>query len=421
MMVLFLLMVSVGPLTTRTNIGEFPRQPSRQRVAEALNFSSFGADSRFFRLCRDAAVCRVELYAGFFHPAGQGRAERDVLRSTDIAVMDTNCGAPSDEFSEADNAAAQTWLHAWQHPADCATAKLGVIDQYHRGGIGSSLHFVVYTALKIMSEGRVAVFGPGQWRWADCAQGSPECYFLPFSSCRWTGHHSDALPYDNEYPPAPLHRPTGVLFQQKSWAFARSHVLRYLMRPRPEVELHVRSLVARSFPLGLPRPLASLFVRRQDKVLYENAAVSVDVYFDQLAHVAKTLRIRDVYLGTDDALVVEEARASFGGTFTIHTLDIERNFSLFNWMNETENRRKPLEEQMLASLADLYLQVHADVWVGTLSSNWCRLVDELRTAVGKTCFPFFDVEGLYLTEGTQLIRSSVRRQRGNAAVLSPFD
>jgi hypothetical protein len=215
--------------------------------------------------------------------------------------------------------------------------------------------------------------------------------------------------YDVDYPPQPLNRPAGWPFPKKSWAFARSHVLRYLLRPRPEVAAFVEATAARPFPHGLPRPLAALFVRWQDKGA-ESPTFGIDAYFAQLAPIAKALHLRDVYLGSDDARAVGEARAAYGGQFAIHALDIPRNFSML-----TDKGRTPLGGQMLASLADLYVQAHADVWVGTLSSNWCRMVDELRSAAGKTCLPFLDVDGRYLTEGTR------RRRRGRGARSSEAD
>lgn len=369
--------------------------PLPHRGWEALNLSTLGAGAPFERLCAEAAVCRAELYGGFWSHQG-GVIERSAF----IGMMDTNCGTPGGEFSMADNAAAQAWLHATQHPAHCADAKLGVVGAYHRGGIGSSLHFAVYTALRIMAEGRVAVFGPG-WAWANCPAGSPDCYFLPFSGCA-AGDSADVVHYEVDYPPLPLHRPAGWPFPHKSWAFARSHVLRYLLRPRPEVARFVEGAVAAAFPRGLPRPLAALFVRWQDKGV-ESPTFGIDAYFEQLAPIAGALRLRDVYLGSDDARAVAEARAAYGAAYAIHTLDIPRNFSLTSYA--AAGGTSPLGGQMLVSLADLYLQAHADVWVGTLSSNWCRMVDELRTAAGKACLPFLDVDGRYLTEGTRRRRA----------------
>ncbi len=39
------------------------------------------------------------------------------------------------------------------------------------------------------------------------------------------------------------------------------------------------------------------------------------------------------------------------------------------------------DEEMLNSLVNLDLALECDAWIGTLSSNWCRLIDELRATV----------------------------------------
>lgn len=60
---------------------------------------------------------------------------------------------------------------------------------------------------------------------------------------------------------------------------------------------------------------------------------------------------------------------------------------------EVERRyQSPLAEwQVLISLSDFYAT--ADIFVGTLSSNWCRLTDELRKVQGKARVPYLTPEG----------------------------
>ena len=50
---------------------------------------------------------------------------------------------------------------------------------------------------------------------------------------------------------------------------------------------------------------------------------------------------------------------------------------------------------VLEFLADLYIEVNADRYVGALTSNWCRLVDETRLVLGKT-ISFYTPENRYL-------------------------
>lgn len=48
---------------------------------------------------------------------------------------------------------------------------------------------------------------------------------------------------------------------------------------------------------------------------------------------------------------------------------------------------------MLNSLLHLDLALQCDSFVGTLSSNWCRLIDELRSTVRcKAHVPYLDAQ-----------------------------
>lgn len=54
-------------------------------------------------------------------------------------------------------------------------------------------------------------------------------------------------------------------------------------------------------------------------------------------------------------------------------------------------RRFGAVNDMTGSLLNLRLALECNAWVGTLSSNWCRLIDELRSTVGcKAHLPFAD-------------------------------
>jgi hypothetical protein len=50
---------------------------------------------------------------------------------------------------------------------------------------------------------------------------------------------------------------------------------------------------------------------------------------------------------------------------------------------------------VLEFLSDLFIEVNADLHVGTLTSNWCRLVDEVRLVLGKT-IPYYTPENKFL-------------------------
>ncbi len=55
--------------------------------------------------------------------------------------------------------------------------------------------------------------------------------------------------------------------------------------------------------------------------------------------------------------------------------------------------------EMLQSLVNLELALETSAWVGTLSSNWCRLIDEFRSTIGcRARSPFVDVAQVNATE-----------------------
>ena len=60
------------------------------------------------------------------------------------------------------------------------------------------------------------------------------------------------------------------------------------------------------------------------------------------------------------------------------------------WAHEYALKVGPSKD-MLGSLLNLQLTLECGAWVGTLSSNWCRLIDQMRSTVAcKAHLPFVD-------------------------------
>jgi hypothetical protein len=60
--------------------------------------------------------------------------------------------------------------------------------------------------------------------------------------------------------------------------------------------------------------------------------------------------------------------------------------------------KKQRGKVVLEFLTDLFIEANADLHVGTLTSNWCRLVDEIRLVLGKT-IPYYTPENLFYMNG----------------------
>ncbi len=90
-----------------------------------------------------------------------------------------------------------------------------------------------------------------------------------------------------------------------------------------------------------------------------------------------------MFVSTEDPLVISE----------LHTYEPEYRFY---FTNVTRLNLSPSEssahlgrmQEFLISWTQLYLAVQCDVFVGTRSSNWCRLIDELRKVNGKASTPY---------------------------------
>lgn len=163
----------------------------------------------------------------------------------------------------------------------------------------------------------------------------------------------------------------------------------YLLRPNAETASFIKAQAALVFPRGLPSSYFSVFVRRTDKVqeapIYELGAYAAAL--EPLQAAAPS--VRDIYFNSDDPEALLNVTSAFPGLRVWH-MTMDRGFSLAKLATFSAAQ---VGAQMRLSLTDLFLEAHADAHVGTLSSNWLRLVDELRLAAGKTAFAFADVDG----------------------------
>ena len=80
------------------------------------------------------------------------------------------------------------------------------------------------------------------------------------------------------------------------------------------------------------------------------------------------------------------------GYYQLLSLKATRNVVFTNLNRMTKQQRGKI---VLEFLADLFIEVNADLHVGTLTSNWCRLVDGIRLALGKT-IPYYTPENRHL-------------------------
>ena len=220
--------------------------------------------------------------------------------------------------------------------------------------------------------------------------GTPDCYFLPLSNCSVPtvidrnrvirinadfGHWYD-----------PIHPP---IFRNRTFNWYRTQLIFYIMRFNPELFTIVQNTVAQNFippSLDAHRPYIAVYVRRSDKVKSKEMSQSYTLkqYFDLFDEDARRTNISNVYINSEDQQVFQEFEVlnkEKQGYYKLLSVNASRNV-VYGTLREMSSEQR--HKITLEFLSDLYIEVNADLHAGTLTSNWCRLVDEIRLVLGKT-------------------------------------
>lgn len=194
----------------------------------------------------------------------------------------------------------------------------------------------------------------------------------------------------------PIHPP---VFQNRSFNWYRTQLLFYLMRYNPTTLDHAVNTVSRYFPapsVDLFHPYIALYVRRSDKVHFKEMgrAYSLREYFDLFDGEARRLNISNIYINSEDPKVFDEFPAvnkEKNNRYQLLKIEVTRNVVFREMVNYERSRRARIAKEFLS---DLFIEANADFHVGTLTSNWCRLVDEMRLVLGKF-LPYQTPEKIY--------------------------
>jgi len=284
----------------------------------------------------------------------------------------------------------------WQNPPPqvCNTSRF-LLWRPMSAGIGSMAHTAAMALASALCTGRIlyplpGFFGDHEWlRGTHCSTRKSNwllCYFQPITSCALPpAYQSEAhtAPFDwhtsvpccecafcHDNPPAPrgpLHSLLRRLFPRDRRRGSRPAVgmlVRYLLRPQPWFRDRLRSFLS-SRPF-LARPFASLHVRLGDKHR-EAPPTPLSGYMRLLRRRCRGLQ--RAFVSTETAAVLTELKASYP----------DHIFQHFNYTRiESRTDFTPVPE-FAASFANLQVALTADCFVGSDSSNWCRLIDELQS------------------------------------------
>eukprot|EP00913_Durusdinium_trenchii_P034785 g32539.t1 len=204
-------------------------------------------------------------------------------------------------------------------------------------------------------EGQNRMHGKGKFRWAD-----GRVYEGGYVNDSKEGYGTFSWPDGRSY--------------QGQWAEGKQPGSQHLKRPRAAKRFKLRS--ASEYPFKDYLRIFS-WILDGDKEVQRNcpgASKLLEPFKWQLPR----LRTDKLYLGSDDAAVVEEARHKFGEKLIwMNVSRLSKRMSLMK-----VSKALGAKEVVMESLLNLQLLMESDAFLCTWTSNWCRLVDEMRMTVG---------------------------------------
>lgn len=325
------------------------------------------------------------------------------------------------------------WRH--QHPKSCSAKKFLVYKASGSGnGIGSVLHKTTVLLQAALNLDRILVLYPqpgGQWVDAPYCLRTytlDSCYLEPLSSCsirdamgyrKWEdvpwldagtyGRNSDRTLKDEcvtfgaqflwaQRGPAGA---TPTLFHPllhrgnvstASYYWWRAQGVAYLVRPNARTLKVLQRRRVEIFQNGsIANGTLSVHVRRGDK-WKESTLADDDAYLRAAEWMVRDHADsvqRSIFLSTEDADTVR----FFAGVrnWTVRWTSVRRQRSGFQSDAEFV-QLVGYDAEFLNSLVSLQLALDCSAWVGMISSNWNRLVDELRSTIRcKFDRPYVDV------------------------------
>lgn len=342
-----------------------------------------------------------------------------------------NFSCPNQEFCDDmyplnETLAIAQLIHSHQNPADCSRAKYLVIEREWHSGLGSTVHIKAYSLLVALMSGRVLIDDPGiQWTMTFaanyCETQDWSCYFAPLTTCTlpqdW---RSKARPFqdiagqiEDQYVTSSaqmqLANAPGLggvrvddfdgssSFNNKPASWWMTQATGYVARPNERTLSAVCHIWNCIIGRGKqpPRPFAAMFIRRGDKG-WEAQLREPFEYFDLLEALDRNLSepVRGVYIGTDDPRMLSQVAREYSQRWDLVWMGYHRASQGSQHHEEVSRYHSArMELQVLLTLAEVYISATADVLVGTLSSNQCRLMDELRKLQGKGRMPYLTPEG----------------------------
>ncbi|KAL7744240.1 hypothetical protein ACLKA6_009202 [Drosophila palustris] len=307
----------------------------------------------------------------------------------------------------------QRRLHHLQNPSDCDNARKLVCKLNKGCGYGCQLHHVVYCFIVAYATERTLILKSRGWRYH---KGGWEEVFRPVSnSCHdagtanaynWPGKPNTqvlVLPIIDSLMPRPPYLPLAVP-EDLAPRLKRLHgdpivwwvgqFLKYLLRPQTSTRDFLNSGMRN---LGWERPIVGVHVRRTDKVGTEAAFHGIEEYMTHVEDYYRTLEIngtsvvRRIFLASDDARVIEEARKKYPQYQIIGDAEVARMAAVSTRYTDTA---------LNGIILDIHLLSMSDYLVCTFSSQVCRVAYEImQTMYPDAAYRFKSLDDIYYYGG----------------------
>jgi len=294
-----------------------------------------------------------------------------------------------------------------QHQNNC-TLPLAQIPFRNRFGLGSDLHVWTQAVCNAASLGyRVEATDP--WIWLDptvCSSNYTDaigCYFA-----KATAPASCSSSSRIDQPPIVWKARQGynceeIMPKKYNVSDFRAGGIEFLFSSvSPAIVEEAERLLPKVFPPDgiVPPNLITVQIRRGDKLVEDKSLkkLSIQTFIDSVRKLANPHLPIHVFLATEDKGAMEEFQQNAPSDWTIHLdpyhtelkalkdsiVTSDQNFSHSKGNNYNENPRLSVAtkgKSGLISLASMLISMEANSYVLTTTSNWSRLMNELRKTI----------------------------------------